>query len=221
MKSYYPLSLIGSGGHCKVVLDAIHSYNKHHINTLEISNIVDINYKNENETIHGYWVIDVDELPEDNGVFISIGDNQKRKEYFDKFSDRYIPNIIHSQAIVSDWCQLGRGVFVNVGSILNADTVVGDNVIINTGAIVDHDCVIGKHSHIAPGVKLAGRVKIGENCLIGIGTSIIQGIHICDNVIIGAGSVVTRNIDEPGTYFGSPARKSTKNIPHNLLRFKS
>jgi len=33
-------------------------------------------------------------------------------------------------------------------------------------------------------------------------------IEICDNVVIGAGSVVTKNITEPGVYYGNPARKS-------------
>ena len=32
-------------------------------------------------------------------------------------------------------------------------------------------------------------------------------VTICDDVVIGAGSVVTKEILEPGTYAGNPARK--------------
>jgi acetyltransferase-like isoleucine patch superfamily enzyme len=32
-------------------------------------------------------------------------------------------------------------------------------------------------------------------------------VEICEGVIIGAGAVVTKNINEPGTYAGNPAKK--------------
>jgi acetyltransferase-like isoleucine patch superfamily enzyme len=44
-------------------------------------------------------------------------------------------------------------------------------------------------------------------CLIGAGAVILDKLSICDNVIIGAGSVVTRDINDAGTYVGSPAKR--------------
>ena len=32
-------------------------------------------------------------------------------------------------------------------------------------------------------------------------------VTVCDDVVIGAGSVVTKDITEPGTYVGNPARR--------------
>jgi len=32
-------------------------------------------------------------------------------------------------------------------------------------------------------------------------------LSICDNTIVGAGSVVIRDINDPGTYVGNPARR--------------
>lgn len=220
------LALIGSGGHCKVVIDAIesvpaNSFAKHYVDC-----IADINYKEEDgETICGYKVVDVNKLGTSTllyekayhntvieskvplNVFISIGDNKTREKYFNKFKSRVLTNVIHSASIVSTKARLNKGIFINAGAIVNAGVYILDNVIINTGAIVDHDCAIGHNSHIAPGVKLAGRVGIGDNCLIGIGSSVIQNIKICDNVTVGAGSVVTKDITNPGTYVGIPARK--------------
>ena len=51
--------------------------------------------------------------------------------------------------------------------------------------------------------------KIGNNVSIGSNATILP-IEICDNVVIGAGSIVTKNIIEPGVYYGNPARKSDK-----------
>ena len=47
---------------------------------------------------------------------------------------------------------------------------------------------------------IGNRVSIGTNATI-------MPVNICDDVVIGAGSVVTKDITEPGTYAGNPARR--------------
>ena len=54
---------------------------------------------------------------------------------------------------------------------------------------------------------MAGTVSVGTGTWIGIGSAVINNIGITGNCIIGAGAVVTRDITEPGTYVGVPARK--------------
>ena len=49
---------------------------------------------------------------------------------------------------------------------------------------------------------------IGNNVLIGSNSTILP-VTIVDDVIIGAGSVVTKDIIEPGIYFGNPAHKKS------------
>jgi acetyltransferase-like isoleucine patch superfamily enzyme len=50
------------------------------------------------------------------------------------------------------------------------------------------------------------KTTVGDNVSIGSNATILP-VEICNNVIIGAGAVVTKNIVEPGTYAGNPARK--------------
>ena len=50
------------------------------------------------------------------------------------------------------------------------------------------------------------RTMVGDNVSIGSNATILP-VEICNDVVIGAGSVVTKNIIEPGTYAGNPARK--------------
>lgn len=47
--------------------------------------------------------------------------------------------------------------------------------------------------------SIGNRVSIGSNATI-------LPVSICDDAVIGAGSVVTKDISEPGTYMGNPAR---------------
>jgi acetyltransferase-like isoleucine patch superfamily enzyme len=46
---------------------------------------------------------------------------------------------------------------------------------------------------------------IGNKVYIGSNATILP-VSICDDVVIGAGAVVTKDIIEPGTYVGNPAR---------------
>lgn len=48
--------------------------------------------------------------------------------------------------------------------------------------------------------------KIGNNVSIGSNSTVLP-VRICDNVVIGAGSVVTKDITEPGVYYGNPAKR--------------
>ena len=50
------------------------------------------------------------------------------------------------------------------------------------------------------------KTMIGNNVFIGSNATTLP-VEICNNVIIGAGAVVTKNIIQPGTYAGNPARK--------------
>ena len=85
-------------------------------------------------------------------------------------------------------------------------TIIGEDTTICSHVNIGHNCIIGKKNFIAPGVKVAGSVSIGDGCKIWQGSMLKNGIKICDNVTIGMGSIVTRDISEPGTYFGSPCR---------------
>lgn len=47
--------------------------------------------------------------------------------------------------------------------------------------------------------------RIGNRVFIGSNATVLP-VTICDDVVIGAGAVVTKDITEPGTYAGNPAK---------------
>lgn len=145
------------------------------------------------------------------GVFVTIGDNDKRKEVFDdlcpELYGRFINIISPVATILNSESISGRGIFIGTNSFLGAKTVVEDNSIINTGSIVEHHTIVGKHVNIAPHTTINGICHIHDLVYVGSSSVIIQVKEICAGSVIGAGAVVVKDILEKGTYVGVPARK--------------
>ena len=93
------------------------------------------------------------------------------------------------------------------GAIVTTNVTIGKHVHLNLHVTVGHDCILGDYFTAAPGARISGNVTIGECVYVGSNAVIIEKLTICDNVTIGAGAVVTKDITEPGTYVGIPAKK--------------
>jgi sugar O-acyltransferase (sialic acid O-acetyltransferase NeuD family) len=132
----------------------------------------------------------------------------QRKEFFETFSPK-IPfaKIIHSSSYVDKSANIGQGVFIYPGCVIDMNVVIEDNVFLNVSTTVAHDSIIGKHCMISPSVKIAGFVKIEECVNLGIGTIVIDNITICSHSKTGGGAVVVKNIEKAGLYVGIPAQK--------------
>lgn len=196
------LSLIGAGGHGKVVIDTLLYLSDRHFS------IYDSAVDKIGSQIHCVVVSAlVSTLPKGD-FHIAVGTNHIRRNLYEQychFAD-YV-SIISPRAYVARSSSLSQGVFVAPHSVIAADSKVGIGCIINHGAIIDHDCQIGEFCHIAPNATLLGGVRLGDNVFIGAGATILPGVFICDNVTVGAGSVVLSDINEKCVVVGSPARK--------------
>ena len=199
------IAIIGAGSHTRSSVNLLKQHFK-----IEQLKIYDDSFNSENlEYINDVLLVGtISDIDNDEKVFISIGDNKKREEYFDFFHTKVIEdNFIHDKVYLENNIKFGvsNQIFANV--YINTDVKIGDNNIINTSAILEHEVKIGNHNHISVGAKLCGRAQIGDRCMIGAGAIIIDKLTICDDVVIGAGAVVIKNINKSGTYVGNPARK--------------
>jgi len=209
----YPVIIIGGGGHAKVLIETLN------LLATEIVGIVDPNINQEQ--IYGLKVLRSDQevfkyIPAKfkliNGIG-SIGVTVKRREIYEFYKNKgyFFASVIHPSAIISSDVELGEGVQLMAGVIIQPGSKIGENTIVNTRVSIDHDCEIGNHVHLAPGATLSGLVKIGSGTHIGTGASIIQNISIGENSIIGAGSVVIRNVKNKVKVVGNPARELENN----------
>lgn len=140
-------------------------------------------------------------------AFVAIGDNRRRLDLLEHVARLgFLPiNVLSRHAILSPRIELGKGVAVLPGAVINVGARIGDGVIINTGAVVEHDCEIGKGAHIASGVSMAGCVRVGEGALVGTGSSVIPDVEIGPWSVVGAGSAVTRSVPQGVLAAGVPA----------------
>ena len=115
-------------------------------------------------------------------------------------------------------CELGDDVFVGPFVEIQSNVVIGNRTRVQSHSFICSNVSIGADCFVGHGVMFTNdkfidrRLSkdflptiVGNKVYIGSNATILP-VTICDDVVIGAGAVVTRNITEPGTYAGNPAR---------------
>lgn len=106
----------------------------------------------------------------------------------------YFPPLIHPTAWIAPDVQLGAGVQVMAGAVVQPGCLIGSGSIINTGAKVDHDCNIGRYVHIAPSATLCGEINVGDRAFIGASATIINGLSLGNDTFVKAGKLQKSNL---------------------------
>lgn len=205
--------IIGAGGHAKVIADIIDKSKDIVIGFLDDNKTKgDIIVKEKRYKVIGR----IDdcrkiqlESPEIEFV-IAIGNNKVRKQIAERYENLKFYTAIHPSGQIALDVEIGEGTVIMANTSINTSAKIRRHCIINTGAIVEHDNILEDYVHVSPNATLCGTVQIGELTHIGAGTTVRNNISICHDCIIGAGSVVVKNINEPSTYIGIPARKMIK-----------
>ena len=203
------LVLVGGGGHCLSVIDAVESAGW---------NILGILDKDElrGRKILKYQVIgDDSDIPSYIGkalFVITVGqvrspETRIKLHRLVTTAGGELATIIASTAYVSKYAKIGNGTVILHNAFVNSGATIGDGCIINTFADIEHNVKIGNFCHISTGALVNGDCIVGEQTFLGSNSVVSNGITICSNSIIGAGSVVLHNISAKGIYAGNPAQK--------------
>jgi len=198
------ISILGAGGHAKVVIEAAA------LAGWDSIDVFDDAPEKWGTSILGFTVRGpIDECfhrPAERKIHCAIGSNRARYEISQKYRIQW-ETIRHPAAILSSSAVIGAGAFIGALVIVQSGARIGDQVILNTGAIIEHDVDVLHHAHIAPGSILGGNVSVGEGCLIGLGARILPGTRVGAWAQIGAGSVVVEEVPPQTTVAGVPARQ--------------
>ena len=191
------LIVLGSAGHAQVIIHGLR------LQGIEIHGIIDPKLP-VNETVLDIRVLGNDEVldhitPQEYDIAVGIGmlpGNTVRRTVSKMIRDKGFEPItfVHPTAILSSTVELGSGVQVMAGSVVQNGVRLGDDVVVNTGTVIDHGSVAGSGSWISPGVTICGGVTMGQDCYVGAGATIIQNISIEEGTLVHAGKTIIKNI---------------------------
>ncbi|HOX05305.1 MAG TPA: acetyltransferase [Planctomycetota bacterium] len=201
------ITILGAGGHAKVVLSTLRAAGH------EVARVLDDDPAKAGQKILGVPVLGpIALLPDEPATLAvaAIGNNRSRQAVAGRFRRVTWVTVVHPTAWVDPSAKLGPGSMIMAGAVIQAESVVGAHAIVNTGASVDHDCSVGDFAHVAPGAHLAGDVRMGQGAFMGISGTAIPGVAIGDWASAGAGAAVIRNVPAGAVVVGVPARTVRK-----------
>lgn len=180
-------------------------------NRANISVIAFVDKFNVGKVIHGIDIIHDNEYDPKYKAVVSFNSPQIRKklcEWVENIGGS-LATLVDSSVIITSphTTKIGKGAIICAGSILSCDVTIGNSCYINMLSTVGHETILGDYVTMAAGVIISGNVTIGNECYIGNNCSIREYINICSRTILGMGTVVVKDITEPGTYIGIPARR--------------
>jgi sugar O-acyltransferase (sialic acid O-acetyltransferase NeuD family) len=204
--------LFGGGNQVHYTIDILEKENKY-----EVIGIIDSVHEIGTDR-YGYKVLGrqdnliniVDEYKIDAGL-ITIGDNYSRSIVYDSIikqmpSFEFI-NAIHPSVIIGKNVEIGFGVVIMAGVIINPLSKIGNFTFFATGCQIEHDCVIEDYASVSAGSVMGGYVSIGMFSAITLGVVILDRLKIGKNSVIGSGSLVLKNIPDNVLAYGNPINK--------------
>ena len=203
--------LMGAGGHCASVMDAIRLSGG-----VTLFGLLDAS-PGCGEAFEGVKILGDDSLLpglREKGVTHfavtvgSTGNNAVRRRLFEFAVEcGLIPlTVRHPSAVVSPSAVVGDGAQVLAGALIGPGAMVAENTLINSGAIVEHHCRVGAHVHAASGSCLCGGVQVEDDAFIGARAVVRQGVRIGRGAVVGMGSAVICDVEADCTVCGVPAR---------------
>lgn len=147
-------------------------------------------------------------------VYCPLGNNFLRVKFLSwaKELGYETPNYIHPSVIISPGVEIGKGVYILLGTTIMPHTVIKDYVMISMGVHLAHHCVLDEGVFLSTGCNFGASIHAHKYVYCGISSTIMTGIHeLGEDCLIGAGAVVIRDVPKKAVMAGVPA---------NILRIK-
>jgi sugar O-acyltransferase (sialic acid O-acetyltransferase NeuD family) len=204
--------LFGGGNQVHYTLDIIEKENKY-----DVVGIIDSVHEIGADR-YGYKVlgrqenlIDIVEKYNIDAGIITIGDNWSRFKVHQSIMEQMpsfeFVNAIHPSVVIGKNVQLGFGVVMMAGVIVNPLSKIGNFTFFATGCQIEHDCIIEDYASVSAGSVMGGYVSIGKFSAVTLGVTILDRLKIGENSVIGSGSLVLKDVPDNVLAYGNPINK--------------
>lgn len=133
-----------------------------------------------------------------------------------RWASRWI-NYVAPGAVLSRFARIGTGCTLTPNSSIVGDPKVGDFVFLNTESTIGHDAQVGDYVTLFPKSEICGDCVVGEDVIFGLGAAALPKVKIVAGAKIAAGAVVWKDVTEPVTMVGNPAKPLIKGNSTTLL----
>lgn len=136
-----------------------------------------------------------------------------------------VPQI--GNVVLQDDVEIGANVTIDRASI--GSTLIKSGVKIDNLVQIAHNVTIEENTIMSAQSGVSGSTKIGKNCIVAGQVGLVGHIEIGDKVVLMAQSGISKSIEKPGYYFGSPAKElktaqrleaHIRNLPDYAQRIK-
>lgn len=212
------LLLIGGGGHCRSVIEALTGTH------WKAAGIID-----KNPLLYGMKINEIPVLGSDAELerlkndfeyaLVTVGQtisHEPRAKLFNKLKQAgfKLPVIIANSAIASRSAKIGSGTILLHFALVNANAQIGENCILNSRSLVEHDAIIGDNCHVSTGAIVNGGARIGDNVFIGSGAIIREGASVGANSLVGMGSIVRKDVPGGVTFWNEGGKPVIQKNPY-------
>ena len=97
-------------------------------------------------------------------------------------------SLVHPSAIVSPEAEIGEGVFIGAGTIIDVSCKLGDANFIDAGCLIAERVALNYGNYLAAKVVICGSTKVGSCNFFGATAT------ICNDLIIGDGNFINSQI---------------------------
>ncbi|QKX18725.1 UDP-3-O-(3-hydroxymyristoyl)glucosamine N-acyltransferase [Microbulbifer sp. YPW1] len=118
---------------------------------------------------------------------------------------------------IADEVEIGANTCIDRGALGN--TQIGRGVKIDNMVQIAHNVQIGDYSAMAACSAVAGSAIIGKHCTIAGGVGIVGHVTIADRTHVTARTLVTKSIEEAGSYSSGIPFSDSRSWRRNAVRF--
>jgi UDP-3-O-[3-hydroxymyristoyl] glucosamine N-acyltransferase len=138
-------------------------------------------------------------------------DFDERKKMIDIIDNNKLDviTVIHDSSLVGSAppAVIQPGTFIFPFCSIALGSYIGRHCVIGPYNLIGHYSRLGNNCVTRPSVVISDKSTVGNNCIFNIRSTVTNKVVIVDNVVVLGLTNVVKNIELPGRYAGSSARR--------------